>query len=97
MMEAAQNRLRYDATISLNAMSLRPRSLNCNITVRNTRPEARMGPAPVIVSNPFFENHMQMPFAEQDQEIKALPPHGADEPFAESIRLRCPEWRLQNP
>ena len=97
MMEATQDGLRSNLMTGRKSMSAKRHRPVAEPRIRNARAEASMGPAAVIVSNPFFENRKQMPFAERDQEIEALPPHGADEPLAESIRLRCPEWRLQYP
>src|SRR5215471_17036915 len=55
-----------------------------------------MRAASMVVSYPRFQNPSQMSLVQRDQIIQALPSHGADQPFAVSLRLGCSEWRLQN-
>ena len=47
--------------------------------------------------HPGVEQASQVVFCERDDEIQALPPQRADEPFAEGVGLRSPHRCLEHP
>jgi hypothetical protein len=55
-----------------------------------------MGTPAMIMRDPFGEDLSEVALAERDQPVEALSPYGADQPFTECIRLRCPYGRLQH-
>src|SRR3954469_12338891 len=46
-----------------------------------------MWPAAVVVTDPLPKNGANMPLAHRDHEVQAFAPDGADDAFAEGIRL----------
>ena len=64
--------------------------------IGDPRPRARMRPSLVVMSHPLLQNSSQVSLIDRDQEIQAFAPHGADEAFAERVRLGCPKGRFQD-
>ena len=64
--------------------------------IRNPRPQTRMRPAIIVVSNPFQQNPSQMPFARGNHEIQTLSPDSAYQTFTISICGWCSHRSLQN-
>ena len=50
----------------------------------------------IVMRHPGVEQASQVVFCERDDEIQALPPQRADEPFAEGVRLRTLGWCFQH-
>jgi hypothetical protein len=48
------------------------------------------------MSHPLFEKSPQVSLIQQNQEIQTLPADGSNKAFAESVRLRRAERRLQD-
>ena len=55
----------------------------------DTRAQGRVGPASVVVGPPRCQDFPQVPFAQWNDPIEALPPQGSDQPLAERISLRA--------
>ena len=54
----------------------------------NTRSQGGMWSALVVVGHPGHQSFPQMPFAQRNDPIEALPPQSPDQPFAKRVRLR---------
>src|SRR5665213_1042347 len=50
----------------------------------------------IVVANPLTEYFLQITFTEWDQEVQAFSPNRPDQPFAECVRFRRSNRRLQN-
>ena len=96
MVQPAENRCRHDAMTRGQLMPAGLRSLGARWRFRKTGPQARKRAAPVVMGNPFLKHSPKMPFTEWEQPIQALSANCADQPFAMSVRLRCPHRRLEN-
>lgn len=55
-----------------------------------------MGPGCVEVPDPFHEDPAHVPLAERNQIVQTFAPDSADHPFANTIRLRRSDGRLEN-
>ena len=53
---------------------------------RDTRSQAHMNSAMVLMQYPAVENLLEMPLSQRDEEIQALPADGSDQAFASGIR-----------
>jgi len=65
------------------------RSLN-DPRFRRTLPKPQMRPRLMVVRQVFGQHPPQMPFAQHDHVVKALPPDRADDPFAVAVLPRRP-------
>ncbi len=55
-----------------------------------------MGTPTIVVSDPHVKDSTAMSLAERDHEVQALAAHGANQTFAERVRLRNANRRLEH-
>lgn len=97
-MQAAQNRPGGDAKTSRQVVQVWPQLGRDTLgRIRNIRTQCAVRPSGVEVPNAFRQQPVQNLRAESDQMAQIIATASPDRPFANGVRLRHPDRRLESP
>src|SRR6185295_2804064 len=94
VVKSTEDRLRGNAVTVRNPARLQ--YWRASGTVGNARPEARVWTPAVVMRDPLQEDGSEVILVQRNHPVQTLAPHGANQPFAERIRLWRSHRRLEN-
>jgi hypothetical protein len=96
MMEPTENRSGHDAALGRQPMPGARGHGQANGGLGEAWSEGGMRAAAVVVDHPLFQDPSEVVLRQRNEEVQALPPDRPDEPLAEGVGLRGPDWGAQD-